>query len=215
MRKRLNIKSVQDNLAKEMWGDIKIKENLLDGMVLYICSDYKGLIFNDKGFKLNKKLKNKLDPMTIIDIYTFRKERFIINRTDVNEQVPEKLKKKYINNRYDERINIYALAEDSMKIVYYYHRDVLRSIYSKKLNKECSRYKSETGYIQKQIRESMRYLCLNAPEFIKKKDKNKAKNYLDKIMEKEIKIINNKEEKTSQIKIENIRDKFIQRKELL
>ncbi len=214
MKKRLYLSSIQDNLAKDMWGNIKKRIEFVHGIVQYNCEDYKGYIFNDKQYTLDKKLRKNLKPIVVLEEYSFRKDKFIIERTDKKEKIPKKLLKKYSNNRYDNQINIYSLTEKSMNILKYYCRDLLKYAYNNKIYKDCNNYSSMNGYINKEVRESIRYLSMYAPEFIKKKDVKKGKKYINKIMNKAI----NDKNRNGNIKdndLEIIKDKYYQRIEIL
>ncbi|MTI65689.1 MAG: hypothetical protein FH753_03725 [Firmicutes bacterium] len=215
MKKRLYLSSIEDKLATDMWGEIIDKKELIKGVKLYICKYYKGFIFNDKEFDVEKRLKKKLNPMVIMEIYTYYNERFVIERTSKEENIPDKLKSKYENKKFDERINIYALTEESMNILKYYHREIIRIIYKNKLDEKSKNYKSQGGYVNSEIKKIVKYLSLNAPDFIKKKDKKRAKKYINKAMEEKVNLITKKDEKISKDTLENIKDKYIQRTEIL
>lgn len=214
MKKRLNLEKTIDNLAIDMWGDIIEKIEWLSGIIYYKCIYYEGLIVNDKDFKIDKELKRKMNPMTIIEKYTYRKEKFVIERTDRREKVPNKLLKKYENKRYDERISIYVFEDKYMDILKYYHRNILKYLYNNKIDEKSKSYKSLQGYINSETKRIMRYLSLNAPDFVKKKDNKKAKKYLDNILQKRLENLEIEDKEQGQ-KIEVIEDTILQRVEIL
>ncbi|WP_026894549.1 hypothetical protein [Clostridiisalibacter paucivorans] len=178
MKKRLNIDKIQDKLAVEMWGDIKYKYKINDSITIYNCEDYNGYIFNDIGKKIDKGLINKLNPMVIIEKYSFNKNIYYIERTDNNERIPEELQKKYNSKRYDERIRIYGLCDESMSLLEYYHPEVLTVLYKESIDNISSTYKSISGYRNRKKKDNFRYIYQNAPEFVKKKDRKRAKSML-------------------------------------
>lgn len=214
MRKILKLQNICDKLAVDMWGEIKTKQQIKKGVYRYNCEYYSGIIFNDKEFDVDNKLKSRLNPMTIIEIYYYRNDKFIIERTDRKEKIPKKLSKKFKNKRYKERILIFALTGKSTKILRYYHKDVLREIYKKKLDKKSKKYKSANGYINNELKESIEFLSMNAPDFIKRKDRNKAKKFLDSKLSEEIKVIENDLNGNTNA-IELIKDRFYQKRELI
>ncbi|MTI49594.1 hypothetical protein [Sporosalibacterium faouarense] len=214
MRKRLYLDKIKDRLAEDMWGTILERIEFFSGLILYKCEYYDGFIIDDKNFKIDNELKKKISPVTIFETYTYRNEKFIIERTDRNEEIPDKLIKKYDNGRYNERVNLYALSDKYMDILKYYHRSILKHIFENKIDEKSKSYRSLQGYVNSEKREIIKYMAINAPEFIKKKDRKNAKKHLEKVLEKRLKLINNKE-KSKDEKIELIKDDIKQKIEVL
>ena len=213
MRKRLKLEVILDKLAEDMWGEITQKIIYLPGLIYYKCKYYQGFLVEDKNFKLDKELKSKINPMTIIEKYNYHKETFIIERTDREEKIPDKILSKFNNKRYSERINIYPFTEKHMNVLKYYHREILKHIYENKLDEKSIDYKSLRGYVNSEIREIMKDLTLNSPEFIKKKDKSKAKDHLKVILNKDLE--KEEKEKIKEEEIELIKDMIDQKLEVL
>ena len=187
----------------------------MSGLYYYKCRFYDGFIIDDKDFRMKNELKVKIDPMSIIEVYKHEKERFIIERTNRQEKIPDKLTSKFRNGRYSERINIYAFTGEYMDILKYYHTNILRCIYDNRLDEKAKKYKSNQGYVNSQKRDIMKYLALNSPDFIKKQDKIKAKAFLEKTMQKKVKDMENKNKGINQKEVELIKDNIIQRIEVL
>jgi len=206
MKKRFQLDRIMDNLAIDMWGEIIEKIPYLPGINFYNCEFYKGIVIEDRSFKMDKELRAKIRPMTIIDIYRLRKDKYVIERTNRDEVIPEKLMSKYQNRKYDDRICIYAFTEDTMGILRYYHRDILKYIYENKLDSKSKKYSSLSGYINNEIKENIKYIAMNAPEFIKKKDKNKAKEQIKKEFNRRITLIEGSKDKITQEEIELLTD---------
>lgn len=215
MKRRLNLSKVKRTLAQDMWGDILEEKEYMPGIYYYKCRFYDGFIVDDKNFTISNELKRKVNPMTIIEVYKYRKERYIIERTDRNEVIPDKLKSKFRDKKYNERIYVYAFTEQYMDILKYYHSRLLKYIYDNKLDEKAKKYKSAQGYINSEKRNIVRYLALNSPDFVQKKDKKQAKAHLKKVMEKKIKAFENKNKGFKQEEVELIKDNIIQRIEVL
>jgi len=62
------------------------------------------------------------------------------------------------------------------------------------------------GYINNEIKENIKYIAMNAPEFIKKKDKNKAKEQIKKEFNRRITLIEGSKDKITQEEIELLTD---------
>lgn len=214
MRKRLYLDKVKDQLAEDMWGSISGRIEFFSGLIFYKCEYYKGFVVDDRSFKIDKELLKKITPITIFEIYTFRKEKFIIERTDRNEEIPQKIVTKYENERYDERIRIYAFADKYMDILKYYHRGVLKHIYDNKLDKRAKRYKSLQGYVNSEMRVMIQDMTISATEFIKKKDRKKAKKHLEKTLEERLNLVDDNR-KPNEEEIELIKDDIKQKIEML
>lgn len=214
MRKRLYLDKFKDRLAEDMWGEVFEKTDYFSGLVYYKCKYYYGFIVDDKNFRIDKGLNKKITPITIFEKYVYRKEEFIIERTGLNEEIPEKLQNKYNNERYEERINIYVFEDKYMCILKYYHSSIFRYIYENKLDEKSKKYKSVQGYINSENREIIKDMAMNAPEFVKKKDRKKAKKHLEKILKKQLESID-LSKKTSKEEIEYIKDNIKQKIELL
>ncbi|EOC99461.1 hypothetical protein [Caldisalinibacter kiritimatiensis] len=217
MRKRLYLKSIEDNLAKDMWGDVRKKEIIFSGLSYYECDVYKGFICNDKKFNIAPRLKKKLNPMIILEVYRVGKERFILERTNKSEEIPPKVLKKFNNEEYEERINIYAFTESSMNILKYYHTEILDYIYRNNLD-NSNKYSTLLSYKRNVLNEIVKYLALNAPEFVKERDKQRAENYLMELQEMKLnRIENEKSKKRNKIikDIERVNDEIKQRMEML
>ncbi len=215
MRKRLNIKKTKDNLAVEMWGEIIEQTVYFSGLIYYKCKYYEGYIVDDKDFDIDNELRKKISPVTILEIYRYRNEQFIVERTDRHEKIPKILSSKFLNKRYEQRINVYTFTDKYMNILKYYHRNVLEYIYNNTLDEKSNKYKSLHGYINSEIREYIRDFALNSPEFVKKQDRKKAKKHLEQILEKRLKLISEKNEKARQEKLELVKDNIMQRIEIL
>lgn len=214
MRKRFNLEIMSDKLAEEMWGNMQEKFIIVTGVILYECEDYKGIVVNNKEFNIDKNLEKKINPMIVIETYSYRGKKFVIERTNRKEKIPENLQSKFENKKYDERISIFALTEESIKLIKYYHKNVLKNIYEKKIGEKARKYKSLNGFINSEMRESIKYLSLKSPEFIKSKDKKKAMDFLEKELNKTIKNLEITDKKDS-FRKELIKDKYIQRRELI
>lgn len=211
MRKKFDLEIISDNLAVEMWGEIDRKNIIRSGVIYYECKYYNGIIFNNKEFNIDEDLKRKINPMIMIETYIYRGKKYVIERTNKKEKIPAKIQNKFKNKRFDERISIFALTEDSTRVLKYYHRDILKDMYKKKIDKKASKYKSANGFINSEIKESIKYLSLYAPEYIKGKDKSKAIKFLDKKLNETLKKLNISDE----IEVELVRDTYIQRRELI
>ncbi|MBS4539249.1 hypothetical protein GOQ27_12305 [Clostridium sp. D2Q-11] len=214
MRKKFKLEIISDNLAEEMWGEIKKKKTITNGVIVYKCKYYSGVIFNDKEFNIDQNLKRKISPMILIETYNYRGKKYVIERTNNKEKIPEKLESKFVNKRYDERISVFALTEDFIKLFKYYHRDILKKIYRKKLDRKARKYKSENGFINNEIKESIKYLSLKAPEFLKNKDKNEAMKFLDKKLDEALDKLHIDGTKID-IDVELMKDRYKQRRELI
>ncbi|MBS4534295.1 hypothetical protein GOQ29_01540 [Clostridium sp. D2Q-14] len=214
MRKKFNLEIISDKLAEEMWGNIQEKFIIISGVILYECKDYKGIIFNNKDFNINKDFERKINPMILIEIYEYRGKEYVIERTNKKEKIPKKLESKFKNKKYNERISIFALTEEYVKLIKYYHKDILKNIYEKKIDIKSKKYKSLNGYTSNEKKEAIRYLALNAPEFIKSKDRKKAIKVLDEKLNKEIKDLEMRSENNN-ISKELLKDKYLQSKELI
>lgn len=215
MKKRLNLNKIRKSLAEDMWGEILEEKEYMLGLYYYKCKFYDGFIIDDKNFTVCRELKGKVDPMTIIDVYKHGKERFIIERTNSQEKIPDKLTIKFSNNKYNERINVYAFTGVYMDILKYYHNSILRYIYDNKLEEKTLKYKSDQGYINSEKRDIMKYLALNSPDLVQKKDIKKAKTFLEKVMQEEVKTLKKKNKGINQGEVELIEDNIMQRIEVL
>ncbi|WP_130806447.1 hypothetical protein [Senegalia massiliensis] len=212
MKKNFNLENISDDLAVQMWGELLEKHTITKGVIYYHCKDYDGIIFNDKEFNLDPKIKRNINPMVIIEIYNYRGKKYVIERTNNKEKIPQKLKNKFENKRCDDSISIYALTEGSVKLLKYYHRNIIKNIYKKEIEPKVKKYKSINGFINSEIRDAIKYLALNEPEFIKKKDKDLARKIIEKKLDEELKRIKNLNLKDE----ENlIIDRYKQRKDLI
>ncbi|MGO1367745.1 MAG: hypothetical protein ACTHVE_05860 [Senegalia sp. (in: firmicutes)] len=214
MKKKFNLEDISDDLAAEMWGQISKKHILVEGVIYYYCKDYSGIIFNDKQFRIDSKIKKNINPMVIIETYNYRGKKYVIERTNVKEKIPEKLKNKFENKRCNDSISIFALTEESIKLLKYYHKIILKNIYEKRIEEKTNRYKSLNGFINNEIKEAIKYLALNEPEFIKKKDKELAKEIIKEELNRELKELKSSK-KYSNIELDLIKDRYIQRRELI
>lgn len=215
MKKRLNLDGIVDTLAEDMWGTVRIKTQYLPGLINYDCEYYEGFIFNDREFTIDKELSKKLKPITIIESYSFRGEKFILERTNRDEKVPKKILSKYNSKKFDDRIMIYALADKSVDILKYYHKDILKIIYNKNLEKKAREYKTIKGYIDSEARRIQRSIALDSPDFIKKKDKKEAKKYLNNLLEKQLKSAEKEGKILDEDQLFYIQDTMLQKIEML
>jgi len=202
MRTRFYIKNHTKQLAEQMWGKVLRRSILCEGVFLYICEDYTGIIICDKSYSMNRQLK-KIFPWEYVvyevsdkngKAYYLESEKISIEKENIDE------------------FHFYVFEEDSLSILYYYDRKILDYFYeleiSEKKDEQCKKYLREE---RKKIFNNM---VMNYPEFIKKTDQKKAIKKLDKIYNQYIRFesqINSLDKR--QIKI--LKEQFGQKKELL
>lgn len=160
-------KAHANHLAQSMWGKVIRRIELKEGIWLYTCGDYQGIVVCDLSFRLHPYLKQNY-PSELTFLRVLEGDRYFYV-ADEDKLPLDQVKK---------TIRFFAFEADALALLFYYHDFLLEEMRLQEMGKQTE--KERDAFLRGRRKQNFRAVVMNYPQFVKKRDVNRALNLLNR-----------------------------------